>query len=258
MQIQNLSPRSQEIEEEIIELQRQINLLPDGKLICVKNGKYDKWYHRRENYLAYIAKADRNLAEQLAVKEYLSCRIRDLKTEQSALNSYLDHFNPQNSHTNQLLSKPAYQKLLTGYFEPLSQELYAWSKEPYECNRKYPENLIHKSVSGNILRSKSEAMIDMLLYQAKIPYRYECEIKLNGTAVYPDFTIRHPKNGKVYYWEHFGMMDVPLYAQNCLKKMQIYLENGIIPNLDLITTFETRDRPLTPQQVQEQINRYFF
>lgn len=230
--------------------------MPDGKLVCVQNGKYDKWFHSYEKSCSYIPKKNKALAEQLAVKEYFSCRMKDLRDEQNAINSYLEHYDPQNLHTHRLLSKPAYQKLLTEHFQPLSQELYNWSKEPYERNLKYPESLIHKSISGNILRSKSEAMIDMLLYQSRIPYRYECPLNLNDTLIYPDFTIRHPQNGKLYYWEHFGMMDSPFYVQNYLKKMQAYLENGIIPDLDLITTFETKYRPLTAKKVQEQINLY--
>lgn len=53
------------------------------------------------------------------------------------------------------------------------------------------------------------------------------------------------------------MIDSPFYAQKYLKKMQLFLENGIIPDLNLITTFETKDNPLTSQKVQEQINIYF-
>lgn len=48
-----------------------------------------------------------------------------------------------------------------------------WITEEYEKNTKYPEHLIHKSISGHLLRSKSEAMIDRALYLAKIPFHYE-------------------------------------------------------------------------------------
>lgn len=196
-------------------------------------------------------------AQQLVVKAYLSCHIDDLKDEQRAIQSYLKHYNPQHLRTQKLLSKPAYQKLLTEYFKPLSQELEKWMKEPYEHNPKYPENLIHESISGNIVRSKSEALIDMLLFQSRIPFRYECQLNLNGVLLYPDFTIRHPINGKLYYWEHFGMMDAPFYVQNFLKKMKIYLDNQITPDINLITTLETQDNPLSSQNVQELINHYF-
>lgn len=257
MNSDNLLLRQQEITAEITEVQKQIDSLPDGKLICVQNGKYGKWFNSQKKGYSYIPTKDKEFAGQLAIKSYLACRIEDLKDEQNAIKSYLKHYDSQHLRTHELLSKPVYQNLLSKYFQPLSQELDEWCKMPYEHNTQNPENLIHESISGNILRSKSEAMIDMLLYQLKIPYRYECQLNLNGTILYPDFTIRHPYNGKLYYWEHFGMMDSPFYVQNYLKKMRTYLENGIIPDIDLITSFETKDRPLTSQKVQKLINNYF-
>ncbi|MFQ8777759.1 MAG: hypothetical protein ACLR78_10425 [Roseburia sp.] len=63
------------------------------------------------------------------------------------------------------------------------------------------------------MRSKSEAMIAMLLHLNAIPYRYECALSLGGVTLFPDFTIRHPVTGVLYYWEHFGLMDDPAYAK---------------------------------------------
>lgn len=37
------------------------------------------------------------------------------------------------------------------------------------------------------MRSKSEAMIAMNLYVQKIPYRYECELKLGSITLFPRF-----------------------------------------------------------------------
>lgn len=90
-----------------------------------------------------------------------------------------------------------------------------------------------------------------------IAYRYECALNLGGTVFYPDFTIQNPKNGRLYYWEHFGMMDNSFYIQKYLKKTQIYLEHGMIPTINLIVTYETKDSPLTSQKVQEIIDSYF-
>lgn len=257
MKSEELLLRKQTITREISEFQKQLDLLPDGKLVCVQNGKYNKWFSSRNGKYTYIPKKKTSLAEQLALKAYLSRCIEDLKDEKNAINSYLELYDPEHIRTQELLSDPSYQKLLASHFKPSSQELYEWSATPYERSTKHPENLIHKSISGNILRSKSEAMIDMLLYQSKIPYRYECQLKLRDSTLYPDFTIRHPQNGKIYYWEHFGMMDNSFYIQNYLKKMQIYLDNGIVPDLNLITTFETKDHPLTSEKVQEKIHMHF-
>ena len=42
-----------------------------------------------------------------------------------------------------------------------------------------------------MLRSKSEAIIDRMLYQNKIPFHYEEKLVLDGIILYPDFVIRH-------------------------------------------------------------------
>lgn len=149
------------------------------------------------------------------------------------------------------------QTLLTPYFTPLSQELSDWMNSPYEHNPHHPEHLLYKSSSGNLVRSKSEAIIDMLLSLNKIPFRYESALQLGEVTLFPDFTIRHPKTGIVYYWEHFGLMDNPIYSQNAFSKLQLYTSHGIIPSIQLITTYETKENPLCPDTVEKIITHYF-
>ena len=114
-----------------------------------------------------------------------------------------------------------------------------------------------ESISGNTLRSKSELIIDQLLFVYQIPYRYECKLAIGDVTLYPDFTIIHPKTGKMFYWEHFGMMDNQKYSQKAFSKLEIYCENGIIPSINLITTFETTDFPLDAVKVENIIKQYF-
>ena len=97
----------------------------------------------------------------------------------------------------------------------------------------------------------------MLLYQKKIPYRYEYQLQLGEHIVYPDFTLRHPSTGNFYYWEHFGQMDNPEYYTKACSKMQLYISHGYIPTINLITTFETQKHPLVPEDVNHIIEHYF-
>ena len=129
--------------------------------------------------------------------------------------------------------------------------------ESYQKNQKYPEQLIHKSSSGNIVRSKSETIIDMLLYTNKIPFRYEALLQLGESSIFPDFTIRHPKTGDYYYWEHFGMMDNPAYFKKVTPKLDLYISHGIIPSIQLITTYETKEHPLSVDTISHLIEQYF-
>ena len=128
---------------------------------------------------------------------------------------------------------------------------------PYQRNMKYPEQLNHKTSSGNRVRSKSEAMIDMFLHTNRIPFRYECALELGEITIYPDFTIRHPETGEVYYWEHFGLMDDPDYRKKAISKIQLYTAHGIIPSINLITTFETKEHPLNSELIQSIISYHF-
>lgn len=184
--------------------------------------------------------------------------MKDLLHEKRAITFYLNHHNTGMKQSEQLLiDMPEYKELLAPFFVPSSNELLTWSASAYHRNPKYPEQLIHKTSSGIFVRSKSEAIIDMFLYTNRIPFRYECSLELGESLIFPDFTIRHPKTGQVFYWEHFGLMDDPLYCKNAASKLQLYTSHGLIPSIQLITTYETREHPLSPKLVEEIVRHYF-
>ena len=143
------------------------------------------------------------------------------------------------------------------HFQLSSQEIQAWTDSPYNKNKNYPEQLIYKTCKDEYVRSKSESLIAMNLYIQKVPYRYECELKLGNITLYPDFTLRHPSTGKTFYWEHFGKMDLPEYAKNAADKLHMYARNGIYPGDRLITTYETMEQPLDTAIVQKLITYHF-
>lgn len=249
---------SNRLDKQITLLQTQIKSLPEGKLVCTRNQNRYKWYQSDGHKCTYLPKSQRSLAEKLAIKKYLSLIQKDSIAEKRAIQFYLDHHHSDTGKAEQLLIQDSeFKNLLKPYFTPLSQELSDWAHTNYPHNPKYPEQLIHKSSSGNLLRSKSEAMIDMLLHTNKIPFRYECALQLGDITLYPDFTIRHPKTGQFYYWEHFGMMDHPNYSKKVPPKLDLYISNGIIPFVKLITTYETKDDPLSFEVINKLIEHYF-
>lgn len=244
------------LEEQINLLESQINELPKGKLICARNGNRWKWYCSDGHKSVYIPKKEQSFAVILATKKYLSLLCEDLRQEKDAIDYYLRHHKISKAE-ELLIEESEYQKLLSSNFLSQSQQINDWINSQYVTCNKYPEKRIFKTASGNMVRSKSEVLIDMALYTNKIPFRYECELDLGELIVYPDFTIKHPKNGKILYWEHFGRMDDPKYAQSAVQKLKSYIENGIIPNIDLITTYETKEHPLDYEMVEKVVNEYF-
>lgn len=232
--------------------------MPEGTLICARNGTHYKWYQSDGCKKKYIPKSNKSLAEQLAFKKYLLLQSEEICQKLNALNAYLKLY-PQHTNTSETLltQDSCYAELLASLFTPLSEELSDWATSEYERNPSHPEQLLHKTASGNIVRSKSEAMIDLFLYNNRIPFRYECALCLDGITLFPDFTIRHPKTGRFFYWEHFGRMDDPSYYKNVYSKLHLYTSNGIVPSIQLITTFETKEYPLTIETIQRTIEYYF-
>ena len=247
---------SKRLEKEIDTITKKIEELPKGKISISHTGKYTKWYHIIDKAKSLISKKNRMLASQLATKKYLVYLKSDLEQEKNAIDFYLRHHKMENK-ADVLYSKKEYEELITPFFKPTSKELLHWMNSPYEKNMTHPEMLVNKSISGNIVRSKSEAIIDTFLFKNRIPFRYECLLELNGITMFPDFTIRHPQTGKLYYWEHFGMMDDSRYSKNTCGKLQFYINNGIIPGIQLITTYETKDVPLSVELIEKLIEYYF-
>lgn len=92
----------------------------------------------------------------------------------------------------------------------------------------FEESLIHKTSRGEMVRSKSEVIIADRLSDLGVEYFYERPLTIEGETKYPDFTIEDMESGKVYYWEHCGMLQVPSYRRRWEKKLDWYGAHGIV------------------------------
>ena len=230
--------------------------MPKGEIQCVQDGRFQRWYLKEAGKRTYISKKKIALAEKLAAKKYLSTLLKSLIHEKKALEFYLRH-HKTNLAEEFLKHNSPYYNLLRPFFDLNNENFQKWMTETYDKNMSYPEQLIFKASSGNYVRSKSEMLIDMFLYVNKIPFRYECALRLGEIVVYPDFTVKHPTTGEIFYWEHFGRMDDSNYCKNTCMKIQTYVSNGIIPTVHLIMTFETKDHPLNSDMIENIIEYYF-
>lgn len=241
-----------DLQEQIQADQEELKRYPLGKLTYSKTGKYIKYFVSIDGEQTYIPKKSRNLAVQLANKKYIQQRIAENQTIFKLLSQELSKFKIS---SEDILANPAYYDLLKSRFELEDPSLYDWMISKYEKNHSYPETLIFKCASGNVVRSKSESLIDTFLFQNKIPYRYECALEIDNVIVFPDFTIMHPYSKKIIYWEHFGMMDDAAYRHSALSKLDRYASAGIIPDVNLITTYETLSSPLSTRTIEQKIEQ---
>lgn len=245
-------------------LEKQIAKAPKGELRCHKDRNGYRWFliegqgEKGNKIRRYLSKkTDRVMAEKLALKAYHKRRFRKITREMRALKKYLHMISDQNLELELLEETSGYRELLLPMLSPAEQKNTEWKNEEYQKNPMYPEKRKIKAADGQSVRSKSEAMIIKELMSDEIPYRYECALDLGGYIVYPDFMIRHPVTGKLYIWEHFGMIDQEEYLENMMGKLKRYIHNGYIPGDNLIMTFETSDNPLGYDMICRTVREYF-
>lgn len=252
-QLQN---RLQEISREIESLEKKLKKLPPGKICVSSNGKYTKWYDLTAEGRRYIPKNEKERAEKLALRKLYESRLAYLKKEARALKLYNNNSpGDEQFFYDTVLKNQGFIDLLGDITSP-KQKYKAWANEPYRTNPYKINQKKHKSLSGHKLRSKSEKMIANSLFLCGIPFRVECELNLGNHIIYPDFTICRPRDWTLVYWEHYGMVDDPGYNDHNRGRHDEYIDNGIIPGINLIETYETSEYPLTEDIAMDSIKRF--
>jgi exodeoxyribonuclease V alpha subunit len=93
----------------------------------------------------------------------------------------------------------------------------------------FKEGLIHRTATGVMVRSKSEVIVADTLTRLGISYEYEKWVDGVEWSRLPDFTIS--VEGKVFYWEHLGMMWNETYANRWAEKLSWYKDHGYADKL---------------------------
>lgn len=242
--------------------EKELQRLPDGEIIW-KDIKRKRYYYlsvvqedideeskkcRRQRYLG---DSDRKLREALIRKRHLTDLQPIWEENQKVLAQCIAQYIPTSAWPQVAHAQsPRPVKKRRGNDLP-------WEQEPYESNPFHPEGLIHMTQSGLRVRSKSEAIIVGILEANKIPYRYEAVLDIGGRRFYPDFTVRSPRDGAIFYWEHFGMTGDTEYIVAMEDKLRVYREAGITPWNKLITTYDRENGSLDARMIEAIIRGHF-
>lgn len=178
-------------------------------------------------------RADRTPAKCLIVESFseelpegvLAQIERDIEEKKEYKNGLLDEF----------------VRLLEGYTDSqhLHQDIGAYlGVGSFQLGRLY------QTLSGDMVRSKSEVIIANILYERQIPFQYEAPLVVDGQCYSPDFTISWA--GKTYYWEHLGLLEQEQYQGDWRAKETMYKAH--FPDA-LITTVESSTLSRTAERI---------
>ena len=251
--IQNIIEQQKQLNKNIENYKKLIGRFPSGSLQCFKNGKHIQSYKVNGNLKKYIPTKESATIEKLALKKYYESCLDDCIKEKELLDQFIQDVQALPNTSQKLLAMDS------NYHTFLAKALIpdAWASVSYEQNPYKREDLIHNTFAGMKVRSKSEEIIANILFTNHIPFRYEAPLTLNGSTMYPDFTIKNPKNSSYTYWEHLGLMDKKEYKDHAMEKISTYCDHNIIPDVNLILTYETQKHPLDSSWVQQLVMRNF-
>jgi hypothetical protein len=216
---------------EIDAIRRELDKLPKGHLTAQRH-----YYYETIGTVQKGITKDRPKVKQLARKAYLIRRLGHLEWNYSLVKKQSARYKTEDPKEIIRELPSFYQMLPVNYFfHPIVDES---NNNEFFSNMNHNEGLIYLTNSGIHVRSKSERTIADTLDQNNIPYRYEAALVLGGENRYPDFTVYRPSDGKLFLWEHLGLIKNEGYRQKAVEKLTLYARYGFFPFDNLICTYE--------------------
>lgn len=225
-----------------------------------KNDNYSYYSVSPYGKRTYLKKKeDSGIIQCLAQKEYDSMLINWIDECTKTLEK-MEKICPQKEIMDIYDSlHPARKSIISPIIESDEEYAKSWLEKNYLSNDFalpiQTKDMVTKN--GEIVRSKSEAIIADMLFDNDVPYRYEPELTLNsGRCVFPDFICLNKRKRKEYVWEHFGMMDDLDYICHNIPKLREYEQSGYLLGNNLIISYESSVVGLSTKVIQDYIELY--
>ena len=132
--------------------------------------------------------------------------------------------------------------------------LFEYSVREEAVSIPFVEGLIHKTLSGVIVRSKSEVIIADALFNEDIKFEYEKLLEENGHHCIPDFTFEDA-SGDSIIWEHLGLLDNPSYKASWEKKLRFYNSLGYKEGINLFTTRDHEGGSIDSNEIKDVVDK---
>lgn len=260
-----LEPRIARLKARIEALEKELKGYPAGILKCDRNGDYTKWFivipktEGMKTIRTYLPRSNVELARRMALKTYRYCQLLDLREQLDYWNEYAypgRELIPMR-RSDALLMRNEFRQLIPYDVQSFRDELLGWQSGIYLTDPEMPEDLSVPTLDGGLVRTEGEALIADTLYEQGILYRYRAGIvRPDGNVVYPTFLTKDPLSGEEIPWEHLSGLENGNLLHRHVKQLQQYDKTGYVPMVDLIMTYETKERPLPKKVVSQMIDMF--
>ena len=257
---------------DLIESVEQDN--PDGYLaLKIIQGKTRFFIRRNDGECIYLGSSKNKEVSHYAQKRYLRELNKAAKKEKTQLEKCIAILNSRKdciSDINEVFQ--ALPEPLKTFIKPLSLSDDDYAQRWQEGNLVVKKKRIHaeddyhkyKTMRGDYVGSKSEAIIADRLFANNIPYHYEVAFtpeavddkskpifddygRLIGfeaigftpfdrDTLHPDFYVLNKRTRKAYYWEHLGRLNDPKYCMDNLNRFVRIIDAGYTIGEEILIT----------------------
>ena len=252
--IKELENRKHFLEDVIHQLEYNLSRYPAGTIQFAHDYDYEnnvRFFRHLNGKDIYLSeKTNKALIKALLQKRYETKALKKYSKELKLINHLMDF----KKDIPELIPDN-----LNGYVRkielPKNEILRSFDNNSHGSSSNRTGQYRVTTKEGVLVKSKAEQIIADELFDSKIPFKYELGLNCRDNSYRsPDFTIMNPSTGKVFYWEHFGMMDRSDYVRDKVDKMNSYSLTGIIPGDNLILTIAD-DRKLEVRGFTNQVRR---
>lgn len=205
-----------------------------------KNGELKAYWDRYEKGRRLRTPVDpddaaflRRMKHKTYAKWFLGVVQRDIRALKEALK-----YRPITEEMKASGGKPFEECRAYFFGSPLSSERFDRLEE--RQNPFHPEEMTVKTELG-VFRSKLEYIIARILTDLGLRFKYEAPLAVGMTFYYPDFTVLHPKTGKLIFIEAAGMVNREQYRKRQASRIESFAQIGIYLGIDLFVIAESPD-----------------
>lgn len=163
-----LLKRKEYLERLLSDITHQLASTPHGNLRIRNDNGIPRYYHMikpGDTQGKYIQKKNKNLACQLAQKDYMQKLYREAERELKDINMYLVNHG-ETDLEDIYTSLNQYRKNIV---EPMAIPddifVWQWENEQYEVNPYYQEEKVYPTKKDEFVRSKSEVLLADMYYE---------------------------------------------------------------------------------------------
>ena len=236
-----------ESEELLKRISQTMAELPDDDVYFQKKNTHGYYWDAAKNANGkhyFLGRADHpEVAKRLKyqVCQILDCRLQDLL---HALNNIIDTI-PLTIDLNDLEGElpEKYREFPRSLFQDLQMaDQRSFQIQTENTFLGYQKWLRHETLSGLLVRSKSEQIIADRLYINEIHFEYEPSLPDDtGPEMHPDFRLFYPQENRWIYLEHVGMVGDKDYMESFKRKLAHYIDQGLLIGQDLFFTYDRPD-----------------